>query len=171
MLPLRVQSGPGSDDSKWILCYPQISSFTWTSPSDCLVWYVTRSVRVLTFAGKPSVYSLSYSQLEKHMYIIWSLNDIVKCMYHCLRKFDRSFNSGHIFLGCGTTLYLMTKLLFWRSDECRVTLHCPLLFGVLVSELHVLVNVPVLVFVFGSMVCQKASKAWATKKHVNQSKL
>ena len=31
------QSGPGSDGNEGVLCIPQISSITGTSPSDCLV--------------------------------------------------------------------------------------------------------------------------------------
>ena len=31
------QSGPGNDGNKWVLCIPQSSSITGTSPSDCLV--------------------------------------------------------------------------------------------------------------------------------------
>ena len=33
------QSGPGSDGNEWVLCIPQISSITGTSPSYCLVSY------------------------------------------------------------------------------------------------------------------------------------
>ena len=33
------QSGPGSDGNEGILCIPQSSSITWTSPSDCLASY------------------------------------------------------------------------------------------------------------------------------------
>ena len=34
------QSGPGSDDNKGVLCIPQSSSITGTSPSDYLVSYL-----------------------------------------------------------------------------------------------------------------------------------
>ena len=33
------QSEPGSDDNEGVLCIPQSSSITGTSPSDCLVSY------------------------------------------------------------------------------------------------------------------------------------
>ena len=39
MLPLRGQSGPGSDSNKEVLHIPQSSSITGISPSDCLVSY------------------------------------------------------------------------------------------------------------------------------------
>ena len=38
------QSGPGSDGNKQVLCIPQISSITRTSPSDCLVSYPGHSL-------------------------------------------------------------------------------------------------------------------------------
>ena len=37
MLPLQVQSGPGSDGNEELLRIPQSSSITGTSASDCLV--------------------------------------------------------------------------------------------------------------------------------------
>ena len=39
------QSGPGSDDKEEVLCIPQCSSITGTSPSDCLVTYPRHSLR------------------------------------------------------------------------------------------------------------------------------
>ena len=38
------QSGPGNDGNKGVLCNPQNSSITGTSPSDCLVSYPGRSL-------------------------------------------------------------------------------------------------------------------------------
>ena len=34
-----AQSSPGSDNNEGVLCIPQSSSITGTSPSDCLVLY------------------------------------------------------------------------------------------------------------------------------------
>ena len=39
VLPLRSQSGPGSDGNKGVLRIPQSSSITGTSPLNCLVSY------------------------------------------------------------------------------------------------------------------------------------
>ena len=38
------QSGPGSDGKEGVLCIPQSSSITRTSPSDCLVSYLRQSL-------------------------------------------------------------------------------------------------------------------------------
>ena len=38
------QSGPGSDGNKGVLCIPQSSSITGTSPLDCLVSYLGHSL-------------------------------------------------------------------------------------------------------------------------------
>ena len=43
MLPLRCQSGPGSDGSEGVLRIPQSSSITRASPWDCLVSYTGHS--------------------------------------------------------------------------------------------------------------------------------
>ena len=51
----RGQSEPGSDVNKGVLCIPQSSSITGTSPSDCLVPY----------PGHPSVGKVFYSSAEK----------------------------------------------------------------------------------------------------------
>ena len=40
------QSGPGSDGNEGVLCVPQSSSITGTSPSDCLVSYTGHSLGV-----------------------------------------------------------------------------------------------------------------------------
>ena len=44
MLPLRGQSGPGSDGNEGVLHIPQSSSTAGTSPSDCLVSYSGHSL-------------------------------------------------------------------------------------------------------------------------------
>ena len=41
---IQVQSEPGSNDNKGVLCIPQSSSITGTSPSDWLVWYPGHSL-------------------------------------------------------------------------------------------------------------------------------
>ena len=52
------QSGPGSDDNNGVLCIPQSSSITGTSPSDCLVSYPGHSLgESYLSAERQSVYS------------------------------------------------------------------------------------------------------------------
>ncbi len=60
MLPLRGQSGPGSDGDKAVLYIPQSSSITGTSPSDFLVsdpGHSSRGGGSYPSAEKHSVYS------------------------------------------------------------------------------------------------------------------
>ena len=53
------QSGPGSNGNEGVLCIPQSSSITGTSPSDCLVSYPGHSLGGESYpsAEKQSVYS------------------------------------------------------------------------------------------------------------------
>ena len=57
--PTPAQSGPGNDSNKGVLCTPQSSSITGTSPSDCLVSYLGHSLRgeCYSYAEMQSVYS------------------------------------------------------------------------------------------------------------------
>ena len=46
VLPHRGKSGPGSDGNEGVLCIPQSSIITETSPSDCLMLYPGLSLEV-----------------------------------------------------------------------------------------------------------------------------
>ena len=65
------QSGPGNNGNEGVLCIPQSSSITGTSPSDCLVSYPELSFGVCVCGGSnPSagvqwVYSTASSWLCK----------------------------------------------------------------------------------------------------------
>ena len=52
------QSGPVSDGNEGVLCIPQSSSITGTSPSDCLVSYPGHSLGGVTPLQKSSWYIL-----------------------------------------------------------------------------------------------------------------
>ena len=68
------QSGPGSDDNEGVLCIPQSSSITGTSPSDCLVSYQGHSLGrrgSCPSAEKQSVYSTAPAdRARKSLYLI-----------------------------------------------------------------------------------------------------
>ena len=53
------QSGPGSNGNEGVLCIPQNSSITGTSPSDCLVSYIQNTSFGVSYpsAEKQSMYS------------------------------------------------------------------------------------------------------------------
>ena len=57
------QSGPGSDGKKRVLRIPQISSFTGTSQSDCLVLYLEHSLQVGLTPQQRSSWCILESQL------------------------------------------------------------------------------------------------------------
>ena len=61
------QSGPGSDGNKGVLCIPQSSSLTGTSPSDCLGSYPGHSLGGGSYpsAEKQSVYSTAPTDWAK----------------------------------------------------------------------------------------------------------
>ena len=61
------QSGPGSEGNKGVLCIPQSSSITGTSPSDFFVSYPGHSLgegRSYPSAEKQSVYSTTPADWE-----------------------------------------------------------------------------------------------------------
>ena len=60
------QSGPGSDGNEGVLCIPQSSSITGTSPSDCFVSYLGKSwwVEVLLLCREGVGVFYSHSQLS-----------------------------------------------------------------------------------------------------------
>ena len=90
------QSGPGSYGNKGILRVTQSSSFTGTSPSDCLVWYIRTLVRgFLSTAEKQlgvfySLKRLSNFSLNKN--IINSTFENLKC--HCMHKSNHYYRGG-----------------------------------------------------------------------------
>ena len=59
------QNGPGSHDNKEVLCIPQSSSITGTSPSDCLMSYPGHTLgEFYPSAEKQSVYSTALNDWE-----------------------------------------------------------------------------------------------------------
>ena len=68
-----VQSWPGSDGNEGVLCIPQSSNFTGTSPSACLVSYLGHSLLVVVGGSYPSaekqlVYSTAPADWAMYIY-------------------------------------------------------------------------------------------------------
>ena len=74
-----VQSGPGSDSNEGVLCIPQSSSITETSPLDCLGLYPGHLLGRLSYlsAEKQSVYSTA----PVHELSIKHKLQLVNCIY------------------------------------------------------------------------------------------
>ena len=69
------QSWPGSNGNEGVLCIPQSSSITGTSPSDCLVSYTGHSlVGSYPSAEKQSVYSTAPANWARLVYRFLSFN-------------------------------------------------------------------------------------------------
>ena len=67
------QSGPGSNDNEGVLCIPQSSSITGTSPSDCLVSYSGHSLEgSYTSAEVQSVYSTAPADWEIEVVVLFN---------------------------------------------------------------------------------------------------
>ena len=79
MLLLRGHSRPGSDGNEGVLCIPQSSSITGTSPSDCLVSYPGHSLgggyypsaeKQLVYSAAPADWAMGnwnvFNQLFQH---------------------------------------------------------------------------------------------------------
>ena len=75
MLPLRVQSRPWSDGNEGVLRFPQSSSITGTSPSDCLVSDIRHSLDGSYLSAEmQSVYSTAPAEwVTGHSLMGWVL--------------------------------------------------------------------------------------------------
>ena len=54
------QNGPGSDGNEGVLCIPQSSIITWTSPSDCLVSYPGHSAEKSVYSTAPADWAMTF---------------------------------------------------------------------------------------------------------------
>ena len=80
------QSGPGSNGNEGVLCIPQSSNITGTSPSDCLVSYPGHSLRAGLLLLCWEAVSVFYSpnQLDNSMLIIRKFcNKIIEMYILC----------------------------------------------------------------------------------------
>ena len=107
VLPLRGQSGPGSDGNEGVLRIPQSSCITGTSPSDCLVSYPGHSFGVFySSAEVQSVYSTAPAD--------WAIENHRKCL-----RVNYQINRNRIgYLNLYDKTYHF-NFLFSSSSSCR----------------------------------------------------
>ena len=106
------QGGPGSNSNKGVLCIPQSSSITGTSPSDCLVSYLGYSLGEESHpsAEKQLVYSTTLANWATYKYAHTYMN------IYCWNYF---FCNRNIFLE-GTFMVVTSGRKWWdfRNWHC-----------------------------------------------------
>ena len=148
MLPLLVQSRPGSDGNKGVFCIPQSSSIAGASPSDCLVSYLGHSLGgVLLLCREAVGVFYSPNRLGKRVEEVES----------------RGRNNLHQVIWFPVFLIEMIDTQLYIKDSCKMQIICTQLYGFKYSYLIQIICTQLYSFKYSYQIQKKITQLYDIK--------